>query len=101
MPNNGRMDQKDVVHIYSEILLSNKNNAICSNMGGTRDSHIERSKSEREIQTPYNITYMWSLKYGTNDLATKQKRSWTCRTDSCLLGWRGERGSGMDWESGG
>ena len=40
----------------------------------------------RKSQTPYDITYMWSLKYGTNDLSTKQKRSWACGTDSCLLG---------------
>ena len=25
------------------------------------------SKSERERQIPYDITYMWNLKYGTND----------------------------------
>ena len=41
---------------------------------------------------------MWSLKYGTNDVSTKQKRSWTCRTDSSLTAGGGE--SGMDWESG-
>ena len=42
-------------------------------------------------KTPYDITYMWSLKYGTNGLSTKQKRSWTCRTDSGLSGG-GEEG---------
>ena len=30
-------------------------------------------KSERERQIPYDITYMWNLKYGTNELCTKQK----------------------------
>ena len=25
-------------------------------------------------KTPYGSTYMWSLKYGTNDLSTKQKQ---------------------------
>ena len=25
-------------------------------------------KSERERQIPYDITYMWDLKYGTNEL---------------------------------
>ena len=25
------------------------------------------SKSERKRQIPYDITYMWNLKYGTND----------------------------------
>jgi len=33
-------------------------NAICRNMGGTRDS---LSKSERERQTPYDIDYIWNL----------------------------------------
>ena len=38
---NRRMN-KDVVHMHSEILLSHKkeaNNAVCSDMGGTRDCH--------------------------------------------------------------
>ena len=39
------------------------NNAICSNMGGPRDYHPKRSKSERERQIPYDITYMWNLRY--------------------------------------
>ena len=38
-----------------------QNNAICSNMDGTRDSHTEWSKSERERQIPYDITYIWNL----------------------------------------
>ena len=52
------------------MLLSYKkewNNAICSNMAGTRDSHPEWSKSERERQIPYDITYIWNLIYGTNE----------------------------------
>ena len=60
------MDKEDVVHIYNRILLSHKkeqNNAICSNMDATRDYHTKWSKSERQI--PYDITYMWNLKYGT------------------------------------
>ena len=44
-----------------------RNNAICSNMVATRDYHTKRSKSERERQIPYDITYMWNLKYGTNE----------------------------------
>ena len=38
-----------------------------SNMDGTRDSHTEWSKSERERQIPYDITYIWNLIYGTNE----------------------------------
>ena len=38
------MDSEDVVHIHNGILLSHKkeqNNAICSNMDVTRDSHTK------------------------------------------------------------
>ena len=64
------MDKDDVVLIYSGILLSHKkeqNNAICCNMDTTRDYRTKQSKSERERQIPYDITYMWSLKYDTNE----------------------------------
>ena len=57
-------------YICNGILLSHKkewNNAICSNMDGPRDYHTKRSKSERERQMPYDITYMWNLKYDTNE----------------------------------
>ena len=36
-------------------------------MYGHRDYHTNQSKSERERQIPYDITYMWSLKYDTNE----------------------------------
>ena len=36
-------------------------------MNGTRDSHTKRSTSERERQISYDITYLWNLKYGTDD----------------------------------
>ena len=32
------------------------------------DYHTKRSKSERERQIPYDITYMWNLQYDTNEL---------------------------------
>ena len=66
-----QMDKEDVVHIYNGILLNHKkewNNAICSNMDGPRDYHTKWSQSERERQIPYDITYMWNLKYDTNEL---------------------------------
>ena len=64
------MDKEDVIHIYNGILFSHnkeQNNAICSNMGAIRDYHTKWSWSERERQIPYDITYMWNLKYGTNE----------------------------------
>ena len=36
-------------------------------MGAMRDSHIKWSKSQRERQIPYDITYMLNLKYGANE----------------------------------
>ena len=38
-------------------------------MDGPRDYHI--SKSDRERQISYDITYMWNLKYDTNELIYK------------------------------
>ena len=37
-------------------------------MDGPRDSQTKESKSEREKQISYDITYMRNLKYVTNDL---------------------------------
>ena len=36
-------------------------------MNGPRNYHIDQNESERKIQIPYDITYMWSLKYDTNE----------------------------------
>ena len=58
------MDKEDVVPIYNGILLSDKkeqNWVICRHVDGPRDCHTEWSKSEREKQISYNITYMWNL----------------------------------------
>ena len=54
------MDKEDV-HIYNEIMLGHKreqNNAICSNMDGSRDCHTKWYKSDTERQISYAITYM-------------------------------------------
>ena len=51
------------------LLLSHKkkhNNTICNNIDASRGYHTKWSQSEREIQIPYDITYMWNLKCGTN-----------------------------------
>ena len=59
-----------MVLIYNGILLSHKkewHNAICSNMDGLRDYHTKWSKSDRERKISYDITYMWNLKYNTNE----------------------------------
>ena len=40
----------------------------CNTMDATRDYH---TKSERERQILYDVTYTWNLKYGTNELIYK------------------------------
>ena len=40
-------------------------------MDGPRDYHTKSSKSDRERQMPYDITYMWDPKYDTNELIYK------------------------------
>ena len=42
-------------------------------MDATRDYHTKLSKSERERQIPYDITYMWNLKYDTKQHIYKTK----------------------------
>ena len=52
---------------YYSAMKKDWNNAIYSNMDATRDYHTKWSKSERERQIPYDITYIWNLKYDTNE----------------------------------
>ena len=42
-------------------------------MDGPRDYLTKQSKSERKRKIPYNITYMWNLKYDTNELIHKRE----------------------------
>ena len=58
------------------------NNAICSNMDRPRGYHTKWGKSEREVQIPYDITYMWNPKYDTNQL--KQKQIHRHREQTCV-----------------
>ena len=49
---------------------------------------------------PYDITYMWNLKYDTNEpIYETETDSWTQRTDLWLPRGRG-CGGGMEWEFG-
>ena len=60
---------KKMCYIYIKWNISHKkerNIATCSNMDGPRDYHTKWSNSERDGQIPY-ITYMWNLKYNTNE----------------------------------
>ena len=93
------MDKEDVVHIDKGILLSHKketNDAISSNKDGPTDYQTKWSESEWERQIPYDITYMWNLKYDANE-PIYETESWAYRTD-LQLPKRGELGKGIEWE---
>ena len=55
---------------------------LCSYMDGPRDVHTKRSESDQERQVSCDITYMWNLKYDTNELIheteTDSHREQTC-----------------------
>ena len=81
------MDKKDVVHIYSEILLSHWkewNDIIYRNIDGPRESHTEWRKSDREGEILYDLPYMWNLKwtkmytstYKTERLIRVKEQTW-------------------------
>ena len=63
-------------------------------MDGSRDYHTKRSKSERERQIPYDIAYMWNLKYDTNEFIYETEKD--SDTDNRLLVAKGEEGWGRD-----
>ena len=91
-----------MVPIHNGIPLSHKkeqNNAIRSNMDATRDSHTKKSKSEKERQIPYDIIYMWNLKYGTNEPIYKtetdsdvENRLVVAKGEGERVGWLGSLG---------
>ena len=86
------MDKEDVRYI----ILSHKkwNNVFCRKVHGPRDYHTKQSKSKTERQIPYNITYMWNIKYDTNKCIYKtEANSQTQRTDLWL-----SRGKGVGRE---
>ena len=43
-------------------------------MDRPKDYHTKQSKSEKEIQTPHDITYIWNLKHDTNKISKKRNR---------------------------
>ena len=67
------MDIEYVVHIYNEILFSHKKNEIMPFTATWMDLEII-ILIERERQIPYDITYMWNLKYDTNELIYKTEK---------------------------
>ena len=49
-------------------------------MDGPRDYH---TKSHRERQIPYDITYMWNLKTTQMNISMKQKQTHRYREQTC------------------
>ena len=84
-------DQEDVVHIYSGILLSQKelNNAICSYMNGPRDCHTEWSKSDKD---KYMILLICSILKKVYKWAYLQNRNKVADVENKLIVTKGERG---------
>ena len=90
-----------MVHIYNGILLGHKkewNNVICNNMDGPRDCHTEQSKSARERQISYDITYVCNLKKEYKWTYLQNKYSHRCRKQT--YGYHRGRGGGINWEIG-
>ena len=73
---------------------SKKYEYICSKIDGPRDCHTEWSKSARERQISYDITYMWNLKkwYKWTYL---QKRNRSTDIENKLMVTKGEVGGGI------
>ena len=90
------LDKEDVVYIYNGILLSHKkewNLAICNNMDGLGGFHGKWTKSDRESQILYVITYMWNLKNKPVYITEKKKtHRWRKRTGVTNGEREGERG---------
>ena len=74
-------------------------NAICRNMDVTREYHTKWSKSEREKQITYDITYMWNLKYDTYELIYERETD-SHREQTCSAKAEAMWGRGKDLESG-
>ena len=63
-------------------------------MDATRDYHAKWSKSERERQIPYDITYMWNIKYDTNESIYETEKNHRHREQTG--GFQGGGGWGKD-----
>ena len=82
---NRGLDEEDVVRTYNAILLRHKkewNIAPCHSVDGPRDHHTKWAKSQR--QTSYDVTCMWSLNCGTNELIYKTEAELLIRKQTWL-----------------
>ena len=86
-------------YIYTvEYYLAIKKNEImpfCSNTDGLGDYHTKWTKSDRERQISYDITYMWNLKKNnTNELIYKTETD--SQTSKQTYGYQRENVGGRD-----
>ena len=58
-------------------------------MDGPRDYHTKLNKSGRERQISYDITNMWNLKNGTNELIYKTNRIKVVKNKLMVTGGKG------------
>ena len=83
-------------HTYRILLNPYKewHNAICSNMDGPGDDHTKWSKSDRNRQISYDVTYMQNVKKNDmNELIYKTERDSNLVNELMVIsgkGW-GER----------
>ena len=60
-------------------------------MDGPRDYHTKQSQKRKRM--PYEVTFMWNLKYDTNEFIYKSGPG--SQTEIC--GFQGEQDMGKDW----
>ena len=71
------MDKEDVVyththtHTHTGILLAHKKNEIMPFAATWMDLEMIILSEVRQRQIPYDISYMWTLKYNTNEFSYK------------------------------
>ena len=81
------IDKEDVVHITMEYYSALKKNEIMPFAATLMNLEIIKLSevSQTERQMPYDITYMWNLKYDTNELIYKTETdSQTWKTNLSL-----------------
>ena len=64
-------DEEYIFYMYKIYIMeyysaTKKTERFCDNMHKSRGYCAKWIKSDRERQIPYNLTYMWILKYKTN-----------------------------------
>ena len=69
-------------------------------MDGPRDYHTKWSKSDRERQISYDITYIRNLKKKWYKWTYLQNSNRVTGVENTLIVTEGERGGGINWEIG-